>query len=188
MHPGGPLTGQMLAHILLMNVVAPGLVIAAQALFPVRRRSSGLSLFAATIIQAALLWGAHLPSALRHAADQAAIHVFLQALLFGAALWFWMEVVAASAMRRWQSIFALLVTAKLFCLLGVLFVLSPRVLSLGHAEAPDLRDQQLAGLMMIISCPFSYVLAGVILAATWLRDIEDRQAAPLRPASLREAQ
>jgi putative membrane protein len=76
-----------------------------------------------------------------------------------------------------MSIAAVLVTGKLFCLLAVLLALSPRVLyplSSHHANAVSLVDQQLAGLIMIVSCPVTYVLAGVVIASRWLLEVESR--------------
>jgi putative membrane protein len=81
---------------------------------------------------------------------------------------------------RWRALFALLLTGKLFCLLGALLVFAPRLLygdpAAGHAwhtpETGDaLADQHLGGLLMLAVCPLTYVLAGVIIAAQWLRDL-----------------
>ena len=35
-----------------------------------------------------------------------------------------------------------------------------------------LADQRLAGLLMLIACPFCYVLAGIAIAAKWLQELE----------------
>src|SRR5690606_13880969 len=80
---------------------------------------------------------------------------------------------------RWRSLLSLLLTSKLFCLLGVLLVFSPRllypdVLHAGHGarlQAP-LAAQQLAGLLMLGVCPPSYLTAGVVIAARWIFEIE----------------
>jgi putative membrane protein len=105
------------------------------------------------------------------------------------ALLFWRALVPASG-TGWQSIFAVLVTGKLVCLLAVLLVFSPRLLylqapgaatkhAIEHAaQRPDLADQQVAGLLMLAACPLSYVLAGILLAAQSLSDLA-RAAQPI---------
>lgn len=108
----------------------------------------------------------------------------MHASLFGAALAFWVVVLNLAAVHRWHAIFALLITGKLACLLGSLLIFAPRLLYAdaarhlhhlhhsGHAAAPAaLADQQLAGLLMIVACPLSYLLAGVAIAAQIMRDL-----------------
>jgi putative membrane protein len=103
----------------------------------------------------------------------------MHASLFILSLWFWLAIFARRGSTRWQALLVLLVTGKLFCMLGVLLVFSPRLLYAGisgggyahlHAQ-PALADQQLAGLLMIAACPLTYVLAAIIIAARWLGDI-----------------
>ena len=79
----------------------------------------------------------------------------------------------------WHRIFALLITAKLFCLLGAAFVFSRRTLypAFGNPEAwglTALEDQQLAGLLMVSSCALIYVAAAIALFARWLFTIDAR--------------
>jgi putative membrane protein len=175
----GPLTSHMSWHILLMNVLAPLL-----ALSMLRHASapggilSGQPLAAASLAQIAALWGAHAPPVLSMAMVAPAAHTVVQASLFASSLWFWWAVFAQSRRGLWRSLFALLVTGKLFCLLGALLVFAPRVLYPGvtglhsvaaHDGLSSLADQQLAGLLMLVACPLSYVLAATVLAARWLR-------------------
>jgi putative membrane protein len=40
-----------------------------------------------------------------------------------------------------------------------------------------LDDQQLAGMLMLIACPLTYVAAGVVLAGRWLFGVEADHAA-----------
>ena len=83
---------------------------------------------------------------------------------------------AALGIGRWRGLLALILTAKLFCLLGVLLVFAPRFLypglslphAAGHVMAASLADQQLAGLLMLVVCPASYLAAGVVIAARWV--------------------
>jgi putative membrane protein len=75
-------------------------------------------------------------------------------------------------------LFALLVSGKLFCLLAVLLVFAPRFFygahgthSHGGMPVDQLADQHLAGLLMLVVCPLSYVAAAVAIAAQWLREL-----------------
>lgn len=170
----------MAVHILLMNLLAP---LAAPLL--VRRAPRWLSgaLGAATLVQLLLLWSLHLP-AVTAAAHGALPHAAMQALLFAAALWFWLAVFAVGGERRWRALLALLVTSKLFCLLGVLLTFAPRALyAHGPGHGAALADQQLAGLLMIVACPASYLLAAVVIAVRWLRLLERDGAEPKRASA-----
>lgn len=89
----------------------------------------------------------------------------MHASMFGAALWFWLSLIRLRPALEWQGILALLITGKLACLLAGLLVFAPRALLAGHHQAEQaLDDQHLAGLLMILACPASYVLAGVLTA------------------------
>lgn len=171
----GHLAAQMLAHILLMNAVAPLLALAAHGVAP--RNWPGL-LVPATIVQVVALWAWHAPPALEAAMQSGLLHTGMQASLLLAACWFWWAIFS-NREARWRAILALLVTGKLFCLLGVLLVFAPRALyaALGtHGAA--LPDQQLAGLLMLIACPATYIVAGVVVAARWLGRIDADSRSP----------
>src|SRR5690606_17066756 len=95
-------------------------------------------------------------------------------------LWFWAAILSLTGAGRWRGLLALLLTSKIFCLLGVLFVFAPRLIYPGtghHGLAVSLEDQHLAGLLMLVVCPASYLTAGVVMAARWLFEI-DPQADP----------
>ena len=99
----------------------------------------------------------------------------MHASLSLAAAVFWAGIIAMPATGRWRAIFALLVTGKLFCLLGVLLVFAPRSvydLPMSQGAVSLLADQQLAGLIMVGACPLTYVLAGVFIAARWFLALE----------------
>jgi putative membrane protein len=175
--PLGPLTRHMGAHILLMNVVAPALAIALMLSvrtveqLPLRR-----TLAIACGAQIFLLWAAHAPGAIVAAMHRPAVAVAVQASMLAGSLWFWLSVFAQRGPQRWRAIVALLLTGKLFCLLAVLIVFAPRFLYSAHAplgvESSDpLSDQQLAGLLMLVICPLTYVVAGVVSAERWLREV-----------------
>lgn len=172
----GSLSVHMLQHLVIMNVIVPLLVFFVLPYRPVRIANSWAY---ATAAQLALLWGWHAPPVLDAAMASpllmAAMHVSLAAV----AGWFWLAIAAMPATARWRSIFALLITGKLFCLLGALLVFSPRLLfgSMGHhaqvtATGGALADQQMAGLIMLIACPLTYVLAGVWITARWFLALE----------------
>jgi putative membrane protein len=119
------------------------------------------------------------------AASRPATHLLMQASLATVALWFWLEILSDGGVRRWRALLALLLTGKLFCLLGVLLVFAPRLLypadAVAHGQPlPDfagaLADQHLAGLLMLLACPLTYVAAGVVIAALWLRDLMNADA------------
>lgn len=177
----GPITHMMAAHILLMNATAPliALAIAGRMAMLAPAVGSAASIAAAMLVQIVLIGTLHVPAAIAAALAAPILHLLMQGALLAAALWFWLAVLATRA--RWRSLLALAVTAKLFCLLGALFVFSPRLLvgydraDTAHGVPGDvaasLADQQLAGLLMLAACPLTYVLAGIILAAAWLGEL-----------------
>lgn len=175
----GPLATHMAVHIAVMNVLAPISAAAFWLARPLdgRPRILPALLWPATIAQMALLWASHVPAVQTAAAASLAMQCVLHGLLLAAAIAFW-TLVLHPASAAWQPVLALLITAKLACLLGSLLIFAPRLLY-AAAAAPHaansihhhatglstLADQQLAGLFMVAACPLSYVLAGVILAA-----------------------
>ena len=171
----GPVTAHMLMHIALMNVAG---LFAGLCLIRVLHRSwSAGELAFAGVAQIVLLWAWHSPAAFDWAHHGSLPMVAMHVSLYLSASIFWAAVFGAGRDARWISIAAVLVTGKLFCLLAVLLALSPRViypLSSHHADAVSLGDQQLAGLIMIVSCPVTYVLAGVVIASRWLLEVESR--------------
>ena len=168
----GPLSAGMAGHILLMNLLAPLAALHFARYSPsMTRRVRGLA--APTIVQLLLLWGWHTPPSLAVAMDRPDLHLAMQGSLLVAALWFWTAVVNATAGGQWRAIAALLVTSKLFCLLGVLLTFAsysiyPAMTHHGGAVLDPLADQQLAGLLMLVACPLSYLVAAVVVASNWL--------------------
>lgn len=181
---GGFLAEHMAFHLVLMNIVAPTVVMACR--LQSRHAAHGSSIAAASVAQILVLWGWHLPPALGFAMSSNVAMALMHLSLFAVALAFWRAVIGAAAERRWQAIGGVLMTGKLFCLLGVLLTFAPRPLYSAavhavHAPAssnsvPALADQQLAGLLMLIACPLTYVLAGIVIAAKWISEIERRPA------------
>jgi putative membrane protein len=158
----------MLLHIALMN--AGGLALASILLRRFPAVAGGpASIAGATLLQIGLLWGWHAPPVLAGAAHAASLGWIMPATLLVASTWFWIVVSGARGAAGWSAVLALLLTSKLFCLLGVLYVFAPRVLypelSEGAHHAPALSDQQLAGLLMLIACPICYVLTALRIAS-----------------------
>jgi putative membrane protein len=169
----------MAQHIVLMNVLAPFLALAIHRLMPAW---SARLLMAATGVQLGLLWFWHAPFLLPQAMHSPLLQAAMQATLFAGAVWFWGAVINAAGAGAWRAIVALLVTSKLFCLLGVLLTFAPRALYSSHSHAASLEDQQLAGLLMLIACPATYLLAAVILAGRWLNSLDAKPAPYDAPA------
>jgi putative membrane protein len=163
----GDVSAHMVVHILAMSVVAPVLATIG-ALASLGRAVSARRLWAATAGQIVLLWAWHLPSAHHFAAASAGGALVMHLSLLAVAVWFWDALVRQRADRQWHGILALLVTGKLACLLAALLVFATQPLFHRHGMAAALDDQQLAGLLMIVACPASYVLAGVIMAARFV--------------------
>ena len=172
----------MLQHIVLMNILVP-----TWAFFASRRFQSGAlwrSWPWATALQIALLWGWHSPAVLPQAAASPALMLAMHASLIAASAWFWLAIMVMPRDAAWRGIFALLVTGKLFCLLGALLVFAPNVLfdfaASGHhhhaaASMSALADQQAAGLLMLVACPLTYVGIGVVQASRWFLSLESDQ-------------
>ena len=183
---GSPLAAHMAIHIATMNVVAPVFTC-------LLRHYSGISpkvgrppwLGAATGLQLAALWLWHAPVTMQFAMSTASGLLLMQSSLMLSALWFWHCVFGTA---RWRAILALLITAKLFCLLGVLLVFAPRAIyPIPHAMeqhhvpfAAAIADQQLAGLLMLIACPLTYLVAGVATTTRWVFTVEAGPAATNR--------
>jgi len=173
---------RMITHIALMTIAAPVLAgwLRKQAR-SATELASMTSLPAATALQAALFIAWHSPPGLAmagHGGDS----IIMQATLFFSALWFWLTVFNQDGRHSWRAVVALLLTAKLFCLIAVLLTFAPRVLYVSGAMAPnpamasDLADQQLAGLLMITACPLTYVLAAIVLIYRWFQSLCDSRS------------
>lgn len=177
----GHLASHMLQHLLLMNFLVPVAV-----LFGFRRLALGglwRSWPWATATQIVLLWSWHSPTALGAAMTSPLLMTLMHVSLAAAAVWFWASIAAMTREESWRAIFALLVTGKLFCLLGALLVFAPNLLfDLGPAHqhsigAKTLEDQQMAGMLMLVACPLSYVAAGIVLAGRWFLSLDQDERA-----------
>jgi putative membrane protein len=161
----GSLAGHMLQHLVVMNLAA--LLLAMAVRLPVDR---GLALVAG--LQVALLWGWHVPAVYAAAHHDRLLMASMQGSLLAVAFLFWSVLLARPVAAAWPSIFALLLTAKGFCLFGALLCFARRALYPAHGgdEQSALEDQQLAGLLMMASCALVYVATAMTLFVRWLDD------------------
>lgn len=162
----GPLSQHMMVHILSMNVAAP-VIAALIASFGKPRAITPTLLWCAAAIQMLVLWFLHTPRFHAAAAHGMALNISVHAILAGLALIFWIALLRLQARERWHAPAALLVSGKLACLLAAFLIFSPRLLyftdSHAHGAHISLADQQLAGLLMIVACPLSYLIAAVLI-------------------------
>lgn len=157
----GPMSRHMLLHIAVMNLLAP---LVAVHLPPIRWLAGAGALFTIAAVQFGALALLHTPHGMHMAAagSGAAVLTVLALLAIG----FWHCVLRQPPPAHWRSMLALLLTGKLFCMLGVLLLFAPRSMY-GHG-AGAIADQQMAGLLMLIACPLTYTAAAVWLCIRWL--------------------
>lgn len=182
-HELGHLSQHMALHILSMNVAAPfaAIIIVARA---APRTLAPKWLWAIACMQILALWFLHTPRFHSMAAHNAAMSVSVQGVLACLALAFWIALMSLGAQQRWHAPAALLLTGKLACLLAALLIFAPRLLYTAtdhqaHVINVSLADQQLAGLLMIVACPLSYLTAAVLIT---LALIGSHESASVRAA------
>jgi putative membrane protein len=162
-------------HILLVAVTAPLLV------WSLPRLKAG-SLAAATLVQTAVFWSWHAPTAYAWALSTDIAYWLMQLSLLGSALWFWTALRSASPLAATA---ALLVTVVQMGLLGAIITFAGDPLYAPHLAATatwgltPLQDQQLAGVIMWAPAAALYLLAALIVMGRWLGP---DQRAGARPA------
>ncbi|MDH4982180.1 cytochrome c oxidase assembly protein [Hyphomicrobium sp. D-2] len=172
----GLLSRHMIEHMAVLGIAAP---LCAYALQSISIAWSGARFVLAVICQIALLWIWHLPPVFSSASDSLLLHAVMGVSLYIAGVLFWSAVFSSTKANRWQSVMALLITGKLFCMFAVILVFSPRLLydlaaHTHHSQAMGgIEDQQFAGLIMITVCPLTYVATGIVMAARWLLALEE---------------
>lgn len=176
----GMFSRHMIIHIALMTVAAPVLASSVLKRWNLTTHAAHVStLFAAIIMQTALLFAWHSPPGIGFAMDSHAGALVIQITLLLSALWFWLSVFSQTGKHLWRGVLALLLTGKLFCLMAILLIFAPRVLyGITAANTPlviELADQQLAGLLMVTVCPIAYVLAAIVLISRWFQTLCDSQ-------------
>ena len=164
-HVVGMLSAHMIMHIALMSVLAPAIAIAIGG----RSRLPGSvrdSLASATALQLGVFLAWHTPAGLEIAMASAAAQFAMHTMLLVSAIWFWRAVIATARSAPWWAAGALILTGKIVCLVAALLVFAPRLLYSAMAATPT--DQQLAGLIMLVACPATYIGAATVIVARWL--------------------
>lgn len=161
----GMLSAHMITHIALMSVLAPAVAIAIGS--PDRSRwPLANNLPAAAVVQLVVFLSWHTPAGLSLAMASAFAQFAMHAMLLLSAIWFWRAVMASARDAPWWAAGALILTGKIVCLVAALLVFAPRLL---YAELVASRaDQQLAGLIMLVACPATYIGAATVIIARWL--------------------
>jgi cytochrome c oxidase assembly factor CtaG len=191
------LAAHMLQHELLMILAAPLMAVGApivgllwampselrsRVLAAVHRRSvtavwSWLtSPPSAFCLYGVALWVWHLPALYVYALDHEAVHIVQHLCFFGTATLFWWGIAHGRHGRLGYgaAVIYVFATAVHGGLLGALLTISPRVWYAPYvahhpAGLTPLEDQQLAGLLMWVPASLTFVAAGLLLFAAWLR-------------------
>ncbi len=132
---------------------------------------------AAWILHALALWLWHLPSLFEAALANEAIHAFQHITFLFTALLFWWSIFAATTRHaKGIALLSLFTTFVHTGALGALLTLARTDWYPSYAATAPLfhltpvEDQQLGGLVMWIPAGAVYLLSGLALAASWLRE------------------
>jgi cytochrome c oxidase assembly factor CtaG len=150
-------------------------------------RSATALVAAAILLQSAALAVWHLPGPYQAAVRNSLVHGFEHAVFLGTAVLFWWALLHTSRARLGFGVLALFVAALPGTALGVLmtFAHSNWYPVYGSGSA-GLADQQMAGVVMWAVGSTAYVIAAVILFASWLSSLE--QTTPARPPATTAAE
>jgi putative membrane protein len=141
------------------------------------------------LLHAAALWIWHVPALFERALAHETVHAFQHLCFFVTAALFWWALIQGRYGRAGYGAGALFVfmTALHSGILGALITLTGQVLYPLHgarsqaAGVDQLRDQQLAGLLMWIPGGVILIVLGLALFAAWLGEVERRARASARP-------
>ncbi|HEY2378499.1 MAG TPA: cytochrome c oxidase assembly protein [Gemmatimonadaceae bacterium] len=142
----------------------------------------------AFLVHGAAIWIWHAPPLYQATLTSDAMHALQHLSFFGTALLFWWTILhgdalsgRSRAMSFGVAVLLLFGTALHSGALGALLTFSRTLWYPAYASAcqgacllTPLEDQQLAGLIMWIPAGFAYLVAALILFASWLRASEDR--------------
>lgn len=188
------LVTHMAQHVAFMMVAAPLLALAApgapllagmpaalrhRLVSAVRRVPHRLLLSAqfAWVLQAAVLWGWHMPAAYDAALRSEGVHLLEHACFLGAAWLFWWQLATRGA-RRLRGLPAMLYVAASIppgAALGAVLTFAsspiyPAQAARAAASGLDpLLDQRLGGLVMWVPLDFAYVVLAMAMFARWLQ-------------------
>lgn len=137
----------------------------------------------AWIAHAIVLWGWHVPAAFEASLRSTPVHWLQHASFFTAAVIYWWSVFAGPrAERRGIALLSVFTTAVHTTVLGTLLTFSTALWypTYGRVERPwalsAIEDQQLGGLIMWVPGGMVFLVAGLALAALWLKESEVRAA------------
>ncbi len=171
----GGMTGHMAGHMLAVAVAAPMIargLVGSRGDLALRLPRLARPMVA-MVIELAVVWSWHLPAARALADGAAAWLVVEQAMFLAAGLLLWASVLGTGMDRRAIGVGALLLTSMHMTLLGALIGLAPRPL---YHQHHGLEDQQLGGVVMLMIGAASYLLGGLAMLATLLRQPKEARA------------
>lgn len=141
----------------------------------------------AMMLQAAVMWGWHLPAAMDIALRSEPVHYLMHASFLFSGLLFWTALARSlhePAPGAGAGALAIVGTMIQMGLLSALLTFAPEPrFAYYYDRAPllgltALEDQQLAGLIMWVPAALPYLIGGVALAAAWLRRAERQSGMP----------
>ena len=158
----GLFPAHMVRHMGLVALAAPLLEMG----FPKATGVFAISPLAATVFEFVIVWGFHLPALHEGAAFSATAFVAEQALFLTAGLCVWAGCLRGGGLAGAGG---LLLTSMHMTLLGALLTLAPRVLYAPGCVG-SLAEQQLGGMMMLAIGTPVYLVAGLWLTGTALKE------------------
>ena len=198
-------SAHMVQHTLLIVVAAPLIVVGrpvfvslwalprgtrrAVAHHPISRavaHGARLSPLQAFALHGVTIWVWHLPALYQASLVSHTIHALQHASFFLTALVFWAALLDVKR-RSWSygsGVLYTFATAAHTSALGALMTIAPVSWYPRYAATTEawglspLEDQQLAGLIMWVPAGLLYTVVALLLLAAWLRESEQRVAAP----------
>lgn len=181
-------TSHMIVHMVIVVVAAPLIAMGVSGTrLDVTRDNAWLAPLPMSLVELAAVWIWHVP-AFRQMADRSILLAALEiATFFAAGLLLWLSSLGAgrtgSNERRLAGVVALLLTSMHMTLLGVLLTMAPRplygaeaVTCLGVVLSAG-EDQQIGGVVMLILGAVAYLLGGLALFGSVLREGRQPEAA-----------
>ena len=185
----GSFTGHMIVHMAIVVVAAPLIATGLSGTrLDVTRDNAWLAPLPMSLVELVAVWAWHVP-AFRQMADHSTVVAALEIATFLAAgLLLWLSSIGAgrtgSTERRLAGVVALLLTSMHMTLLGVLLTMAPRplygteaVTCLGVVLSAG-EDQQIGGVVMLTLGAVAYLLGGLALFGSALRDRSRPEALP----------
>ena len=131
----------------------------------------------AWIVHAVVLWGWHVPVAFEAGLRSIPVHWFQHTSFFAVAVIYWWSVFSTSAAgeRKALALLSVFTTAIHTAILGMLLTFSTHVWYSAYAHVANpwmlsaIEDQQLGGLIMWVPGGMVFIVAAMVLGASWLR-------------------